>query len=174
MLEEQAIQILEDEKYQVHIMVKGLKGQFWPVIEMLKQLFRRSSQIGELVSFDCNQVGILMGYLKSGFISQESQVAEWTTRLLMRLLENGQQHKLYFRAMVQDPGILKIITMGLERHRLDNLWALLMEVSTFCLGDLLNVYLRRAVSSPWHYVRLVSQGYSIMYNYKGTKETLVS
>ncbi len=35
----------------------------------------------------------------------------------MRLVENGQQHKLYFRAMVQDPDILKIITLGLERHR---------------------------------------------------------
>ncbi len=40
--EEQALQILQDEKYQVHIMVKGLKGHFWPVIQMLQHLYQRA------------------------------------------------------------------------------------------------------------------------------------
>jgi hypothetical protein len=50
---------------------------------------------------------------------------------------------------------------------------MLLEISKFNLGDILNVYLKRESRCNEDYMRLISDGYRVIYNYKEVKENLL-
>lgn len=87
-------------KYLAHIIVKGLKGQYAPVVAWYQAVFAALKHlIGLVVKEEVNgSVSFLLSTLRPGFLSRSLEVAQWTCRVFSRLGKDLQEKSLHSAA----------------------------------------------------------------------------
>lgn len=79
-----------------HIIVKGLKGQYEPVVAWYQAVFAALKHLlGLMVKEEVNgSVSLLLSTLRPGFLSRSLEAAQWTCRVFGRLGRELQERGL--------------------------------------------------------------------------------
>ena len=79
--------LVNGNKYLAHVLAKGIKGNFEPVIYWYKELYAQSKHILQLVIKEesTGSVPTILQALKPGLYSKNEEVAQWTCRFLSKI-----------------------------------------------------------------------------------------
>ena len=76
-----------NNKYLAHILAKGVKGIFEPIVSFYKEVFANANQLNKLFSEDGTRKSLVFAFqaLKPGMISKSFEVAYEAIRLFNKL-----------------------------------------------------------------------------------------
>ena len=79
--------LMNGNKYLAHVVAKGIKGNFDPVIYWYKELYAQAKHILQLVIKEesTGSVPTLLQALKPGLYSKNEDVCQWSCRLLSKI-----------------------------------------------------------------------------------------
>ncbi|CAK88326.1 unnamed protein product (macronuclear) [Paramecium tetraurelia] len=106
-----------NNKYLAHILAKGVKGVFEPIIAFYKETYANSNQLNKLFNEDATKKSMIFAFqaLKPGLVSKSYDVVYEAVRLFTRLgsLIPVQLIREWF---LEDQGGLYTALMGARRH----------------------------------------------------------
>ena len=83
-------------KYLAHILVKGLKGQYEPVVSWYQAVFSALKHLLTLIIKEevNGSVSLILSTLRPGLLSRNLEAAQWTCRVFARLGKELQEKRL--------------------------------------------------------------------------------
>ena len=74
-------------KYLAHIIAKGLRGKYEPVVEWYQAVYSNVKQLLTVVMKEeaNGSINLILSTLRPGFISKSFETAQWTCRLFSKL-----------------------------------------------------------------------------------------
>lgn len=86
-------------KFLAHIIVKGLKGNFEPVLVWYQDVYSNTERLTELIlnESDEGSINFILSALKPGLLSKDTEIVQWAMRVFSKLAlefsENGLLEK---------------------------------------------------------------------------------
>jgi hypothetical protein len=138
-----------------HILAKGVKGLFDPIIEFYTEIYSNLSTLIRLFKEDPTRksMSFTLNALKPGMVSKSYEVAEWAARLFSRLaFEFGESNLLVhaWEWFVGDGGGLNTTLLSLKRHPdlRSLIVTILLEFALYNFVELFITQLKRALPDP--------------------------
>lgn len=109
-------------KYLAHVLVKGVKGLFDPIIAFYTEAYSNINTLLRLFNEDSTHKSLhfSLGALKPGLVSKSFEVAEWAARLFSKLAFEFGDNILLMHAWEWFVGAegqgLNMTLLGLKRH----------------------------------------------------------
>ena len=78
-------------KYLNIAIIKGLKGEYDPVISLYQETYAHSKHLTQLIEHEhnynlsTNTLGLILNAFKAGFLSQNDEVVSWCCRLFAKI-----------------------------------------------------------------------------------------
>jgi hypothetical protein len=117
---QQALTLLEDNnKYLAHVLVKGVRGSFQEIEQLMERWFRKVDFIVQKMGQQNDMCFFFLQVLKPTLLSKSEEVAQWGCRLLSRIaheLANQSLLPLAYDWFVREAGGLSTTMLALARH----------------------------------------------------------
>lgn len=140
-------------KYLAHVLVKGVKGLFDPIIAFYTEVYSNINTLVRLFNEDSSHKSLhfSLGALKPGLVSKSFEVAEWAARLFSKLAFEFGDNILLMHAWEWFVGAegqgLNMTLLGLKRH--PDLKSLivstLLQFARFNFVELFTTHLKKAL-----------------------------
>lgn len=149
-------------KYLAHITAKGLKGDFEPVKAWLQDIYVSNDKLSFLMFEELEEGSIqfALGALKPGILSKDSEVVQWTFRVLSRLiLDLGDKQVLgeVWKWFV-DENLTEICVLAMKRNLDDvkshviDFW---LQIGPYSFIEFFTVLLRNTLSDNREYYECI-------------------
>lgn len=112
----------DNHKFLAHIIVKGIKESYEPIIRWLNQLIDHTEKITLLISKEGDKprgMQFVHHIIKAGLVSKDHDVALKTCNLLQLLAQKYLKHDLLHYAwdwFISDQGGLQYVLNSMKRH----------------------------------------------------------
>lgn len=141
-------------------MIKGLKGNYDPLLKWLQFIDLNSNKLISVIRTDDESIEIALETLKSGLLSKNSDIAIWTSRLLVKLIEEMIEQNLepaIWNWFCKDSGGLNTCLIGLKRQPIikDYIGNLFVIIGKYNISELLTVELKKVTSDNLEYFNLI-------------------
>lgn len=89
--------LTQNGKYLSHVIVKGLRGKFEPIIAWYQDIYAHIKKVLQLIEEEeaSGSLNLMLSALRPGFVSKSIEVTVWTCRLFAKLgaefIENDMQ-----------------------------------------------------------------------------------
>lgn len=152
-----------NHKYLAHVVVKGVKEEFDPIIAWLNDLNLHANYLVSLMAKDDDKKHAMVFVhhaLKAGFISKDSDVAQITCMLFQTLAnEYLNQHLLSYAWdwFISEQGGLQYVLNCIKRHPdlAESAIAVILEFGKFNLVDLFSHQLKRFTADTKEYLHTI-------------------
>jgi hypothetical protein len=178
---QQAVTLLEDNsKYLAHVLVKGVKGEFGEIEQLMERWFRKVDFIVSKMAEQNDMCFFFLQVLKPALLSKSEEVAQWTCRLLSRIaheLANRDLLPLAYDWFVREAGGLSTTLLALSRHPKLNqhVTGFILEFSRFNVAEVFTVELRKVTNSDQYaYVKFILLIFEPLVESKMSAEELLS
>ena len=158
----QALSTLSDNaKYYAHMVVKGIKGSFEEILNLLALMKEKLSRLMYLAEANPeNNYQFFLDVLKPTFISREPEVAIAGSILFEAFAEESLKYNsknLVYQLLVQESAGFDFLYMALKRHPdlSTNFAAGLYPVIRESLNDFFEVHLKRTINNPQEYLKVL-------------------
>jgi hypothetical protein len=163
------------------VIIKGLKGDFKPILAWFQEVYTHSSHLTALIVQEeaFNAAYLILNSLKPGFYSKSSDVALWTCKLLSKL-----GNDFYLRDMsavgwewfVSNNGGLEGVLYCANKYSdvNENVVAVLHQFGRFNFIELFSHYMKIFISDPVQYMRSVQGFIRPLSEYKLAKEEIIN
>lgn len=121
-IKQSAALLTNGSKYLAHVIAKGVKGDYEPIIAWYRELYTHTDHIVTLLrAGDTKQVfPFLMNSFKPGLVSKSNVVGLWSCRLLSKLGNEFQQYPkikdIAWDWFISPSGGLHTCILSLKRH----------------------------------------------------------
>lgn len=172
-------------KYLAHIIVKGLKGQYEPVVKWYQALFAVLKHLmGLIVKEEVNgSVSLILSTLRPGLLSRNLEVCQWTCRVFARLGKDMQEKELLAVAwevrltqwFSAPSGGIDACIVATTRFGLDIKYSSISILAQFCQGhfsETFTVQFRMYLPDPLPYLTLVDECLPVLFDIKPARDEL--
>lgn len=151
----------EKEKYLSQLLMKGLKkNNFNPIIKWLQNVDLNSKHLILLIKSDEESIHIMLNTLKSGLLSKNNDIALFSCRILLKIIEeliDLNLQPVIWDWFCQDSGGLQTCILGLKKQTqikeyIGNILLLMGKDNTI---ELFTVELKKNLSDNYEYICLI-------------------
>ncbi|CAG9316961.1 unnamed protein product [Blepharisma stoltei] len=151
-------------KYLAHIIAKGLKGSFEPVMLWYQDIYSNTQRLAELVSneLDSGAMNFVMSALKPGLISKDIEIIEWTLRVFSKLALEFSEIGLLEAAwkwFTGDQSALEMCIHSLKRvgsELYSGVIELFLQIGQGNFIELFTLHIRNIMTNTTEYINLMS------------------
>jgi len=152
--------LAEKNKYLSQMLLQGLKGNFNSILKWLQFLDLNSSHLISLIKSDEESINIVLDTLRPGLLSKSNDVALWTYRLLLKLIEELFELNLQpviWNWFCKDSGGLSTCLLSLKKHTNvnDYIGTLFVMLGKDNISELLTMELKKNISDNLEYINLI-------------------
>jgi len=178
--------LTNNNQYLMHSVVKGLKGNFEPVIGWYEELYSIADYFAEIICLESkknkkhNTLNMALNAVKTGCFSHNYEVAQWCIRFISKLAFEFEdticQDALYEWVLntTQDGGIRAILYV-LKRHSelVENVVNCMIQFVKGSLIDVLKDLMINLYQSPLEYVTIVNEFTHVLADKKEYREEML-
>ena len=151
--------------------MKGLKGNFDPILKWLQFLDLNSSSLISIVRTDDESIDIVLETLKSGLLSKSNEIAIWTCRLITKLIEELIEldlQPIIWDWFCRDSGGLSTCLTSLKKQSniKDSIGNIFVMIGKDNISELLTIELKKLMSDSLEYINLVHSFLDVFTNVK--------
>lgn len=148
-------------KYLAHILIKGLRGDYKPVISWLSLLHNSASHFSNLLKEEDQNAIMLLNALKGGMYSKSKEVCVETLKLFSKISYNFSSASFMENArkwFVQGEGGLEGTVFALKKYSdvSDDVAILIVNIGKGQLQELFQTYLKSLIPQQDAYWRLLT------------------
>lgn len=106
-------------KFLAHLVVKGVKGEFEPIINWLSEVYASLSRVFQFFEEHDSNVHMFLSAIKPGLLSKDQEVTLWSLRILGRAffeLSEMEMHQVGYEWFTRENGGLAATFMCMQRH----------------------------------------------------------
>lgn len=179
--------LTNNNQYLMHSVVKGLKGNFEPVLSWYQELYSLSEYFADIICLESKKnkkhstLIMAMNAVKTGCFSHNYDVAQWCLRFITKLVyefeESDCTDALYewFINTTQEGGI-KAILYVLKRHSdlIESVVNVFIQFAKGSLIDILKELMRSLYPSALEYIAIVNDFTHVLAENKEYKDEMIS
>jgi hypothetical protein len=179
--------LTNNNQYLMHAVVKGLKGNFEPVLSWYQEMYSLSKYFADIITLESkknkkhNTLIMAMNVVKTGCFSHNYDVSQWCLRFITKLIYEFEDtpctDALYewFINTTQEGGI-KAILYTLKRHSdlIENVVNCFIQFAKGSLIDILKELMRSLYPSPLEYIAIVNDFTHVLSENKEYREEMLS
>lgn len=179
--------LTNNNQYLMHSVVKGLKGNFEPVLSWYQEMYSLSEYFAEIICLESqkhkkhNTLIMSMNVIKTGCFSHNYDVAQWCLRFITKLIYEFEDtyctDALYewFINTTQEGGI-KAILYILKRHSdlIESVVNCFIQFAKGSLVDIMRELMKSLYPSALEYVAIINDFVHVLAENKDYKEELLS
>ena len=146
-------------KYLAHVVVKGVKGIFEPIILWYQDVYASSKHLLDLIQNDktMNALIFVQAALKPGFLSKNIEVAQWTCTLFSKFGFEFANRDLLQHAwewFSSEVGGLNCCILCLKRHYeiSDAIISVLIQYARYNMTELFTLNIKNLCSNEKDYI----------------------
>ncbi|CAG9333687.1 unnamed protein product [Blepharisma stoltei] len=151
-------------KYLAHIVAKGLKGDFEPVIIWLQDIYSNTERLHGLIQNEISggSMNFVLSAFKPGLISKEMEASQWTYRVYSKLcleLAENDSLKEAWNWFINGTSCIELCLKSLKRHGnaiFPNLVEFLLQIGQQNYVELFTLHLRNAIPDSKEYLNLMN------------------
>ena len=151
--------LLGGNKYLAHVIVKGVKGDYAPIVAWYQDVYGNSKHLLSLILKEesTGSVQTILQTLKPGLLSKHEEVAQWTLRLYSKLVfdfSNLELSPYAWEWFINENGGLFACLVCLKRHQDigPNVVAALTQFGRFNMLELFTVEMQKILSDSQDYL----------------------
>ncbi len=173
----------DSNQYLLHVVVKGLKGEYGPVIEWYKELCANCEALMGILAQEPEGSSALVKILeifKAGLYSKNTEVAIWACKLLAQManqLKVGELSGAAWDWFVGDNGGLHGVLHGLKSlHDLpgESVVSLLCQFGRYNFTELFTHHMKLAIQDAGEYMQRVTRLIPALADFKLSRDELGS
>jgi hypothetical protein len=167
----------------IHVIVKGLKGNFEPIINWYKELFIHCKVLVRIFSVEAEGVTAIfhvLDIIKAGLYSKSVEVANWSLRLLGKIASQMNEYGISGVAwdwFINENGCLHIILHSIENHKellSENIVSVLCQFGMHNLKELFTHNMKLAIEDHIGYTKLITRLIEPLAKYKTIHDELIN
>lgn len=144
------------------LLLKGLKGNFEPIMKWLQFVEINSEQLINLSKTEDGNIEIVFDTLRPGLLSRDNETAVRTFRVILKLTEEMAEldlQPLIWNWFCRESGGLSSCILGLKKHEnvYDYVGAILSVLAANNVSELLTVELKKTVAEPLDFINLTHE-----------------
>lgn len=154
--------LLGGNKYLAHVIVKGIKSDYAPIVSWYQEVYTNSKHLLQLVLKEesTGSVNTILQVLKPGLLSKNDEVAQWTLRLYSKLgfdFSNLELSPYAWEWFVNENGGLFACLVCLKRHQDigPNVVAAMTQFGRYNMLELFTVEMQRILTESLDYLNNV-------------------
>lgn len=170
-----------NNKYLVHVCVKGVKGDFEKISQWYQTVYSTSRHFAELIDREEEQgtVSLALKIVSCGLFSPNYEIVVWCLRVLSKLGSELDIRKLLNSAydwFIEQDGGLSAIVYAINKHSdiIENVVSVMTQFGKYNMLELFNLHLKNMTPDQAQYMDLVTDIYSTVADTFIAKEALVS
>jgi len=166
----------------IHVIIKGLKGQFDPVISWYKELFAHCESLVKLFKTDPEGLSStfhVLDIIKSGLHSKSLEVGNWTLRLMGKVASGMNDEEMSGAAwdwFVRENGGLQVILSSITRTKdliNENLVSVLCQFGRYNSMELFTHNIKLSIQDQRMYMEFVTDLLEPLADHKLTRDELM-
>lgn len=149
----QAVALLSDNnKYLAHVLVKGVKGDFGEIEELMARWFADLDSIVEKMTYENDMCLFFLQVIKPSLLSKSEDISQWGCRILSKiayLLADRKMLPLAYDWFVREAGGLSTTILALMRHPKlnEHVVSYILQFSRYNIADLFTVELKKITNN---------------------------
>lgn len=149
----QAIALLSDNnKYLAHVLVKGIKGEFAEIEELMERWFTNIEYIVQKMTEQNDMCFFFLQVVKPALLSKSEEIAQWGSRILSKIgyeLANRDMLPLAYDWFVREAGGLSTTILALSRHPKLNqhVVSYILQFARYNVTELFTIELKKITSN---------------------------
>jgi hypothetical protein len=170
-----------NNKYLVHVCVKGVKGDFDKISQWYQTLYSTCRRLAELIDREEEQgtVPLSLKIITSGLFSPNYDIVVWCLRVLSKLGSELDMRKLLAAAyewFIDQDGGLSAIIYATTKHAdiVENVVSVMIQFGKYNMLELFNLHLKNLTPDQAQYMDLITDIYCAVSETFIAKEALVS
>ncbi len=170
-------------KFLIHVIIKGLKGDFRPVVEWYKQVFAHAEVLISVLQNEpeggASTLQIL-DIMKAGLYSKHAEVAAWACRLLAKMASElnakGMSGMAWDWFVADNGGLQGILHCANKNRELmgENVVSALCQFGRYNFAELFTHHLKLAIPEAKEYMETVSGLVPSLAEYKVSRDELAN
>eukprot|EP00357_Protocruzia_adherens_P031664 CAMPEP_0115033794 /NCGR_PEP_ID=MMETSP0216-20121206/40176_1 /TAXON_ID=223996 /ORGANISM="Protocruzia adherens, Strain Boccale" /LENGTH=1250 /DNA_ID=CAMNT_0002412373 /DNA_START=59 /DNA_END=3809 /DNA_ORIENTATION=- len=168
-------------KYLAHILIKGVKGVFDPVIQWYQDVYQNEGHLVDLIAQEETQgsVTMILGALRPGLLSKNGDVAVWAARLLSKLAFDFSDRNLISPAwewFISENGGVDASLMCFHRHAeiKESLVNVFIQFGRYNFMELFTLQLKTHLPNPGEYLEVMHEFLIPISESRTSKEEIVN
>ncbi len=167
----------------MQVIIKGLKGDYMPTLEWLKELYTLSSQLSTLLTKEPDAPGAavqVLDIIKAGLYSRCGEVSLWTCRLLARLADDLNGKGLGGIAwewfIAENGGLSGLLHCYMKNHHLvaESAISVMCQYGRYNFVELFTHYVKNSFKTPGEYLQTVAVFLQPLSEYRAAREEIIS
>lgn len=140
-------------KYLAHVLVKGVKGNYDPLVLWLQELYSNMQYVLPFLTQEDLLIPVMLQVVKPALLSKSSEVTSWGCRIISHLcyeLANLELLAPAWEWFCKENGGLNACILCLKRncYMREGIASVLSQISRFNLAELLTVEVRKFIGNP--------------------------
>ena len=150
----QAVALLSNgNKYLAHVLVKGIKGNFDPLIQWLQELYTNIQYILPFLTQEDLLIPVILQAVKPALLSKSSEISSWGCRIISHLcyeLANLELLAPAWEWFCKENGGFNACILCIRRncYMREGVVSVLSQIARFNLAELLTVEVRKLIEDP--------------------------
>lgn len=174
--------LTQNGKYLSHVIHKGLKGSYYPVIDWYKGLYSDLPHLVQLVSREeaNDSIPLMLSSLRSGFVSKNLDTVLWCCRLFSRLgsdlIEADMLPPAWDWFVIENGGLESVLTACKRFGSLVNaqITSVLVQFARNNYFELFSIQLRKYIPESLNYFTTMNELLPCLCEIRASKLELVS
>ena len=167
----------------VHVIIKGLKGNFEPIINWYRELSTHCKVLVRIFSTEPEGVTAtfrVLDIIKAGLYSNSAEVANWSLRLLGKIANQMNEHGISGVAwdwFISENGCLQIILQSIESRKgliSENIVSVLCQFGAHNLKELFTHNMKLPIEGHKTYTELITRLIEPLAKYKTIHDELIN
>jgi len=153
--------LTDGSKYLAHILIKGLKSDFQPVVTWLMEIMADSQHFSELIKSEPSNSNMVFKALEGGLYSKNKDVVLWTLKVVAKLgfdfssTELGENAWQWFTA--KDGGLEGVIySVKKMKELLPDACELMMNIGKGKLNELVKIHIKALFVEGKEYMQFLT------------------
>lgn len=170
-----------NNKYLVHVCVKGVKGDFEKISQWYQTIYSTCRRLAELIDREEEQgtVSLALKIVSCGLFSPNYDIVVWCLRVLSKLGSELDIRKLLGAAyewFIDQDGGLSAIIYATTKHAdiIENIVSVMTQFGKYNMLELFNLHLKNLTPDQAQYMDLITDIYSTVADTFIAKEALVN
>jgi len=180
----QALALLSNSnKLLIHVIIKGLKGDYAPVLDWYKEIFTHSTKLLELLQSEPDGVNAVLqvfDIFKAGLFSKNIEICDWALRLLGKVsneLNSKGMSGLAWDWFIAENGGLQAVIYAIEKSRElagENIISVLCQFGRYNFMELFTHNMKLIIPEADRYMKIIGDLMPSLADYKLSRDELAN